>query len=30
VHGIDMIHVPYKSGAAALTDLMGGDVELDV
>jgi tripartite-type tricarboxylate transporter receptor subunit TctC len=26
--GIDMIHVPYKSGAAALTDLMGSNVNL--
>lgn len=26
--GIDMIHVPYKSGAAALTDLMGMNVNL--
>lgn len=26
--GIDMIHVPYKSGAAALTDLMGNNVNL--
>ena len=26
--GIDMIHVPYKSGAAALTDLMGGTVNI--
>ena len=25
--GIDMIHVPYKSGAAGATDLMGGQVE---
>jgi len=24
--GIDMIHVPYKSGSAALTDLMAGNV----
>jgi tripartite-type tricarboxylate transporter receptor subunit TctC len=24
--GIDMIHVPYKSGAAGATDLMGGQV----
>ena len=26
--GVDMIHVPYKSGAAALTDLMGGTVNI--
>jgi tripartite-type tricarboxylate transporter receptor subunit TctC len=26
--GIDMIHVPYKSGAAATTDLMGGMVDM--
>jgi tripartite-type tricarboxylate transporter receptor subunit TctC len=26
--GIDMIHVPYKSGAAGLTDLMGNNVSL--
>ena len=26
--GIDMIHVPYKSGSAAATDLMGGQVHL--
>ncbi len=26
--GIDMIHVPYKSGAAGLTDLMGNNVNL--
>jgi tripartite-type tricarboxylate transporter receptor subunit TctC len=26
--GISMIHVPYKSGSAALTDLMGGNVDL--
>jgi tripartite-type tricarboxylate transporter receptor subunit TctC len=26
--GIDMIHVPYKSGAAGLTDLMAGSVDL--
>jgi tripartite-type tricarboxylate transporter receptor subunit TctC len=25
---IEMIHVPYKSGAAALTDLMGGSVNM--
>ena len=26
--GIDMIHVPYKSGAAGLTDLMGNSVNM--
>ncbi len=26
--GIDMIHVPYKSGSAAATDLMGGQVDM--
>ncbi len=26
--GIDMIHAPYKSGSAAATDLMGGQVHL--
>lgn len=26
--GIDMIHVPYKSGSAGLTDLMAGTVDL--
>jgi len=26
--GIDMIHVPYKSGSAALTDLMAGNVTM--
>jgi tripartite-type tricarboxylate transporter receptor subunit TctC len=26
--GIDMIHVPYKSGGAAATDLMGGQVDM--
>ena len=26
--GISMIHVPYKSGSAALTDLMAGNVDL--
>ena len=26
--GIDMIHVPYKSGAAGATDLMGGQVNI--
>ena len=26
--GIDLIHVPYKSGAAGATDLMGGQVQM--
>lgn len=26
--GIDMIHAPYKSGSAAATDLMGGQVQM--
>jgi tripartite-type tricarboxylate transporter receptor subunit TctC len=26
--GIDMIHVPYRGGAAALTDLLGGQVRM--
>lgn len=26
--GIDMIHAPYKSGSAAATDLMGGQVDM--
>src|SRR5262245_44012701 len=26
--GIDMVHVPYRSGAPALTDLIGGQVQL--
>lgn len=26
--GVDMIHVPYKSGSAATTDLMGGQVQM--
>jgi tripartite-type tricarboxylate transporter receptor subunit TctC len=26
--GIDMIHTPYKSGSAATTDLMGGQVQM--
>jgi tripartite-type tricarboxylate transporter receptor subunit TctC len=26
--GIQMIHVPYKSGSAALTDLMAGNVDM--
>ena len=28
VAGIDMIHAPYKSGSAAATDLMGGQVHM--
>lgn len=28
VAGIDMIHAPYKSGGAAATDLMGGQVDM--
>jgi tripartite-type tricarboxylate transporter receptor subunit TctC len=28
VAGIDMIHVPYKSGGAAATDLMGGQFDM--
>jgi tripartite-type tricarboxylate transporter receptor subunit TctC len=28
VAGIDMIHAPYKSGSAAATDLMGGQVQM--
>ncbi|SNT18424.1 Tripartite-type tricarboxylate transporter, receptor component TctC [Noviherbaspirillum humi] len=28
VAGIDMIHVPYKSGSAATTDLLGGQVNM--
>jgi len=28
VTGIDMVHVPYHGGAPALTDLMGGQVQL--
>lgn len=26
--GVDMLHVPYKGGAAALNDLMGGHIDL--
>src|SRR5262249_35828676 len=26
--GIDMLHVPYRGGAPALTDLMGGQVQV--
>ena len=28
VAGVDMIHAPYKSGGAAATDLMGGQVDM--
>ncbi|HQD66771.1 MAG TPA: tripartite tricarboxylate transporter substrate-binding protein, partial [Casimicrobium huifangae] len=28
VAGIDMIHAPYKSGSAAATDLLGGQVQM--
>ena len=28
--GIDMLHVPYRGGAPALTDLMGGQVQVYV
>jgi tripartite-type tricarboxylate transporter receptor subunit TctC len=26
--GVDMIHVPYRGGAPALTDLIGGQVQV--
>jgi len=26
--GVDMIHVPYRSGGPALTDLLGGSVQV--
>jgi Tripartite tricarboxylate transporter family receptor len=26
--GIDMIHVPYRGGAPAMTDLMGGQIQV--
>lgn len=28
VAGIDMVHIPYRGAAAALTDLMGGQIQL--
>jgi tripartite-type tricarboxylate transporter receptor subunit TctC len=30
ISGVDLLHVPYKGGAPALTDLMGGQVHLAV
>jgi tripartite-type tricarboxylate transporter receptor subunit TctC len=26
--GVDMIHVPYRGGAPALTDLIGGQIQM--
>jgi tripartite-type tricarboxylate transporter receptor subunit TctC len=26
--GVDMVHVPYRSGGPALTDLLGGQVQV--
>ncbi len=26
--GVDMVHVPYRSGGPALTDLLGGHVQI--
>jgi tripartite-type tricarboxylate transporter receptor subunit TctC len=28
--GVDMVHVPYRSGAAALTDLVSGQVQFAI